>query len=100
MNIDIGRMNISLHGISAEVVEESTAGLEEELRRRLGTRMQGQGLNSKTANIDLAELALSPVHVSTTLNAAGLRSLIADRLVEAIEAQQLASESTELGGDV
>lgn len=88
MHIDIARLNLSLHGISAEVVEAAMQGLDAELGRRLGVRRLGQGLSSKTARVDLPELALSPIHLNTALNVAGLRGLIADRLLDAIEMQQ------------
>lgn len=99
MDIDIGRLNISLHGVSAQMIEEAVQDLDAELGRRLGVRKLGQGLSSKTAAIDIAELALSPVHLNTTLNVAGLRGLIADRLLDAIEAQQQSAQ-TSAGGDL
>ena len=95
MNVNVGRLQISLHGVSAQMIEAAVQGLDAELGRRLGVRKLGQGLNSKTAAVDIAELALSPLHLSTTLDAAGLRGLIADRLLDAIETQhQSALDST------
>jgi hypothetical protein len=87
MSIDLGRLHINLHGVSAQMIEAAVEGLDEELGRRLGARKLGQGLTSKTAAVDMAELALNPVHLNSTLDATGLRGLIADRLLDAIENQ-------------
>ena len=99
MQVDINRLHINLHGISALMIEEAVQGLDGELRRRLGVRNIGNGLSSKTATVDLAELSLSAVHVDSTINVAGLRGLIADRLLDALETRYL-SASASTGGDV
>jgi hypothetical protein len=95
MNVNVGRLQISLHGVSAQLIEAAVQDLDAELGRRLGVRKLGQGLTSRTAAVDIAELALSPLHLPTTIDVAGLRGLIADRLLDAIEAQhQSALDST------
>lgn len=99
MNVDIGRLSISLHGISAQMIEAAVQDLDAELGRRFGVRKLGQGLSSRTASVDITELSLSPIHLNTRLNVAGLRGLIADRLLDAIEAQQQSAQ-TSAGGDL
>jgi len=95
LNVNVGRLQINLQGVSAQLIEAAVQDLDVELGRRLGVRKLGQGLSSKTAAVDIGELALSPLHLSTTLDVAGLRGLIADRLLDAIETQyQFALEST------
>jgi Mrp family chromosome partitioning ATPase len=77
--LNIGRIQIALHGIPAPVAEQAVTGLDDELRHRF-TMLQIDGM----AGIDLGELSLSPVHSSTVLDANALRGLIADRLNDAI----------------
>ncbi|MCP4341210.1 MAG: hypothetical protein GY799_20595 [Desulfobulbaceae bacterium] len=77
--IEIDRIQIALHGVSSQVVEAATVDLEQELRRRLG----GFPHNDMTA-FDMGELALGAVESKVTLDAAALRGIIADRLVQAI----------------
>lgn len=79
VNIDIQRLQLSLHGISAQVVEQAMSGLEDELQRRLGAR-SWTGLHSLAINT----LNLPAVKSDVVLDAAGLRGLIADRLTEAL----------------
>lgn len=79
ISLDISRIRVALHGISAEVVEEATSDLESELRRRLG-RLSVSDL----AAIDIAELAIGPVQSSTVLDAGTLRDIIAERLADAV----------------
>lgn len=87
ISISINRLAITLNGISSQVVEEAAQGLEQELTRRLGAGNIGQGLTTTSSRVDLGELHLSNVHGTSTLNAAGLRELIALQLIQAIEMQ-------------
>lgn len=80
INIDINRLSINLHGVSPMLAEQAVEGLEQELRRRLGFLADGD-----LANFDIAELSLGPVHSTTHLDAAGLRSLLVERLVEIMQ---------------
>jgi len=77
--IEIERLAVSLHGISSQVVEAAAGGLEAEITRRLG-RLSLSGVRS----LDLGDLAVSPLHTETVLDASALRGIIADRLTEAI----------------
>ena len=77
--IEIERLAVSLHGVSSQVVEAATGGLEAEITRRLG-RLSLSGARS----LHLGDLAVSPLHTETVLDASALRGIIADRLTEAI----------------
>lgn len=100
INIDINRINIALHGVSALVAEAAVAGLEGELKRRLGVTSVGN-----MAAFDIGELSIGPVHSDMVLDAAALRGIIAERLAEVIlgrfesRAQAAARTTTTEGGD-
>lgn len=76
MNLQIDRIHIALHGVSASMAEAAADGLEAELRRRLGTSGRTE---------DVAELSLGPLDGRAVLDAAALRGLIAQRLVDALQ---------------
>ena len=74
----IDRLNISIHGVSALVVEEALAGLEGELRRRLGA------CRSAWDAAAVPELRVGPLDLPPGSDAAALRGLIAEGLLEAL----------------
>jgi hypothetical protein len=77
--LDIDRVAIALHGVSAQVAEAALAGLEVELRRRLGS------LTARTlVSGDLGFVQIGPITSRNVLDAAALRGLIAERLVWAL----------------
>ncbi|MBB3191873.1 hypothetical protein [Halomonas cerina] len=79
VDLQLERLQISLHGVSAEVAESAMTGLDEELRRRLG------GLSAADLPLsDQAELALGAIHVQGRIDPAALRGLIAQRLVASL----------------
>ncbi len=82
INIDINRVTIALHGVSAQVVESAVTGLEEELHRRLGSLPPGI-----SADIDIGELSLGPVRSETVLDGNALRGIIAEQLAGAVRAR-------------
>jgi hypothetical protein len=79
LNLDIDRLSLSLHGVSAEVAREAVADLAQELRRRLSS-LPPQSLPS----LDMGGLAVGPLSAHSTLDAAALRGLIADRVMQAL----------------
>jgi hypothetical protein len=81
-NVNIDRIKMTLYGVSAQVVESATAGLEAELKRRLGVLPEGD-----MAAFDVGELAIGPLHSETVLDAAALRAIISERLAESISGQ-------------
>jgi len=78
MMIEIDRLEIALSGVSALVVEEAVAGLEGELRRRLG------GMRGSVATAAVPQLQVGPLDVPPRADAAVLRALIAERLLDAL----------------
>jgi hypothetical protein len=78
-NIDIERLSISLHGVSRGVAEAAIAGLDQELRRRLGNLTQRSLVSG-----DVGVLRIGPIMGPATLDPAALRGLIAERLVLAL----------------
>ena len=85
MQISIDRVHIALHGISAQVVETAMSGLEEEMSQRLGVLSSVPGFPGGV--LEVAELAIGPMRLGLSPDAATLRGLIADRLVEMLQAQ-------------
>jgi hypothetical protein len=77
--MNISKLSISLHGVSAIVAEEAVSNLGNELRRRLNEYdLQDFILR------DLNNISISPIHVRNVLDANGLSGIIADRLIESI----------------
>ena len=74
----VDRLRIAVHGVSSFVVEEAASGLETELRRRLGGR---RGSWRVTA---LPTLRVGPLDLPPGADAAQLRGLIADRLLDVL----------------
>ena len=74
-DIDVGRLNIAVSGVSSEVVREAAAGMEEELRRVLSS-LSFAG----DASVSISRLDLDPIEVTARVGAPELRELIADRL--------------------
>jgi len=76
--IAIERLNIAVHGVSSLVVEQALAGLEGELRRRLGS------LRGGWAAVAVPALRVGPLELPPGADAAALRELIAERLLEVL----------------
>lgn len=80
-SIDIDRLSLALHGVSAEIAEAAIAGLAPELRRRLGNLTERSLVTG-----DLGVVHVGPILDQATLDVAALRALIAERLVLALTA--------------
>ena len=98
INVNIDSIRMTLYGVSAQVVESATAGLEAELKQRLGVMPMGD-----MATFDAGELTIGPLHSNTVLDAAALRDIISERLAESIGAQlvsdnRLVDRTTSAGG--
>jgi hypothetical protein len=77
--VDIDRLSLALHGVSADVAEAAVSGLAPELRRRLGN------LNERAlVTGDLGVVHVGPILGEATLDVTALRDLIAERLVIAL----------------
>ena len=89
--INIERINVSLHGVSAAVVEQASQNLEAELKRQLGTiRVSQRG------SADPGFLNLGPIHIEPATDGAILRSLIVKRLSAALREEFWANEDSEV----
>jgi hypothetical protein len=78
MMIEIDRVEIALAGVSALVAEHAVAGLEAELRRRLGS------LRGSVTTAAVPELSVGPIELPPSADASALRTLIAEQLLEAL----------------
>ncbi len=94
INVDIDRLNISLHGLSAQLIDAAMQGLDKELGRRLGMRGLGQPLSTGLSNIQIDQISLDSIHINNPIDSATLRVLIAERLHEAIDVQYSTPSST------
>lgn len=88
--IDIDRISIALHGISATVAEAAVEELDEELRRRLGHLVERALISG-----DLGMVHVTAVSGEAPLDAASLRGLIAERLVFALSTPVATTEAPE-----
>ncbi len=88
--INIERLNISLHGVSAIVAEQASQDLEAELKRQLGAiRVSQRG------GMDPGFVDFGPLQVNPNIDGATLRSLIAERLSAVLHRELQTSESAE-----
>ena len=78
MTIEIDRLEIVLHGVSTLVAEEALADLEGALRRRLGW------LRGSVTAASVPQLRIGPLDLPRAADAAALRELVAERLLEAL----------------
>jgi nucleoid-associated protein YejK len=92
MNVDINRLHISLHGVSAQMIEAAMLDMDKELGERLEMQGPEYGFSHQSLSVNIDEMALRPIHMDATVNVAGLRGLIADRLLEAIEQERKAMQ--------
>lgn len=76
IDVNMDRLGIVVHGVPGQLVETAMSGLEVALRRRLGEIRLDD-----IRDVDMAELALSPVNSRSNLDADALRGLIVERLV-------------------
>jgi hypothetical protein len=98
-HIEIDRIQIALYGVSSQVAEAAAVDLDAELKRRLGVFPQHD-----MAAFDMGELAIGSVESEAALDAAALRGIIADRIVQVIRhrmvrgSEDLSQTSTNQGG--
>jgi hypothetical protein len=80
LRLQLDRLDIRLHGVSAAVAERAVAGLAEALQSRL------QGVTPGAAPmIDLGGLELAPLQLDAGVDADGLRALLAERIGSALQ---------------
>ncbi|GGX79784.1 hypothetical protein GCM10007160_04000 [Litchfieldella qijiaojingensis] len=79
VRIDLERIDISLHGVSAELVQEALDGLEAALSRQL------QGVKASERPLALTGISLAPQHVSPHVTSDEMRDLLVQQIVMAVE---------------
>jgi hypothetical protein len=77
--LQLERIDIRLHGVSAELANAALDGLEEALCRRL------QGLKLAPGVIARAGISLEPQHLPRAIDAAAMRALLVEQIVLAVE---------------
>lgn len=94
LSADINRIDIALHGVSADLASAVADGLDAEIRRRLGALRIDQGRIGGTHSVDVSELAIAPVSLRAGTDAAALRGLLAEHIVQALHTElQTAGEA-------
>jgi hypothetical protein len=87
VKLNIERLVLTLHGVSAEVARAAAENLPQELGRRLGG--PGRGWLDR----DLGVIVIGPVETKGAPDAGALRALIAERLAPALAGPWEAAES-------
>jgi hypothetical protein len=77
VTLRIGGLRTVMHGVRPDVAEQAMAGIGAELESRLD-RLEIGGLQSATLN----ELTLKPGMLPRNADAATIRNIVVDRLVE------------------
>ena len=83
VDVQLDRLGIAVDDLSVQLVETALVGLEDALQRRLGSLRPGI-----FNDLDISDLALSPATIDAPANAEALRSIIVERLIEAITSGQ------------
>ena len=89
--VNIERVNVSMHGVSAAVVEQTTQNIEKELRRQLGQLRLSAGNTTDIESLDLGSL-----NIESGTDGNALRNLIAERLSAALLRELHAGENIEV----
>lgn len=78
MKLQIDRLVLTLHGVSAETARAAVDGLDAEIRRRLSGPARGW------VERELGVIVIGPVEFNGARDGAALRGLIAERLALAL----------------
>ncbi len=90
VQIDLNRIHISLHGVSAELVSEALDGLEAEVSRRL------QGVKVANEILSVNGISLKPLQLKNSVDAVEMRSLLVEQIALAVK--QGSTEGARKGG--
>ncbi len=85
MKLNIQRIDVMLHDVPVQIVEQAVSGLQDELGQRLSASRFGAGV--ETMDINVAQLALGPLQQRANIDAAALRMLLADQLMQQLQQQ-------------
>ena len=78
-SLDINRINIALHNMSADVAEQAIEGLATDL----GLRLQMMRIHD-LSSMDVGELSVGPIKQEAPFDAASLRALLVDNIIQQI----------------
>lgn len=92
LRLQLDRLDISLHGISPEVIDRAMQGLEGALAQRLGQIRGAAGSALQRVEIDIGA-----VHLDNAPDAEGLRALLVERVADALQ-QAVGGRGTDLPG--
>ncbi len=77
--IQLDRLNLALHGVSADMAQALSDNLERALTERVG-RLGGEPLSR--ADLALGGVSLGTIEATAGLDGAALAGIVAERLVE------------------
>lgn len=95
VRIDVDRLQVALHGVSASVAEDFST----RIGRALQQRLSGLPADAVTAALDLRQLELGRIDLKDTPDAGALAGIVADRLVEML-AMRCGNKKTENRGGI
>ena len=95
LRIEVDRLQIALHGVSATVAEDFSA----RIGRALEQRLSGFPADAVTADLDLGLLELGRIDVKDTPDAGALAGVVADRLVEVLAMRCVPEKKENAGGN-
>jgi hypothetical protein len=93
VQIEVDRLRVALHGVSAAVAEDFST----QIGRALEQRLSGLPADAVTAALDLGLLELGRIDLKDSPDAGALAGIVADRLVEML-AMRCGNEKIENGG--
>ena len=95
LRIDVDRLQVALHGVSAIVAEDFST----RIGRALEQRLSGLPADAVTAELDLGLLELGRIDLKDTPDAAALAGIVADRLVAVLAMRGAAHKKEDAGGN-
>ena len=95
LRIDVDRLQIALHGVSAGVAEDFST----RVGRPLEQRLSGLPADAVTADLDLGLLELGRIDLKDTPDAGALAGIVADRLVEVLTVRSATEKKENTGGN-
>jgi hypothetical protein len=95
LRIDVDRLQVALHGVSATVAEDFST----RIGRALEQRLSGLPADAVTAELDLGLLELGRIDLKDTPDAGALAGIVADRLVEVLAIRCATEKKEDTGGN-
>jgi hypothetical protein len=95
VRIDVDRLQVALHGVSAALAEDFPA----RIGRALEQRLSGLPADAVTAALELGLLDLGRIDLKESADAGALAGIVADRLVEVLAVRCRGEARKPGGGD-